>query len=348
LFPLVIILCFFYMHAGWMDWLLAGCNSKSMCLIGLNGSVLDVSSFVGVHPGSPETLLDHAGGDCAVLIHEVGHSSFAYGMMKTFEVAAGVDRRSRGAPLLLDAADSTAEDDCEECHRAAPSRLLVCKLEARLGLERRAATRLAELHVITMAARPVEEEGSVGTGSSQSSSKLMEFRPVVSGRGVTVDAERRLKSDRSASEGIEDDGNIVDARWIVPAGADESPPGVVNCDDIDSRLALSVHGGLMSGQYSCSQFYNGSMWLVAARSTRVDDTFRAHSLSDGSRLISNCRFVFGAVAPHTKMAHGAFVTHCGQCRTFYEPLWQEWKVWWSCCSVTYSLSQAAINKESQR
>lgn len=40
----------------WIDWLLAGFNTETMCLIGLHGCILDVTSFLNEHPGSPETI----------------------------------------------------------------------------------------------------------------------------------------------------------------------------------------------------------------------------------------------------------------------------------------------------
>eukprot|EP01041_Mallomonas_annulata_P011503 gene11503-24044_t len=61
----------------WTDWLLAGCNTESLCLLGLQGGVFDVTPMVHLHPGSPETLLDHAGCDCSVLFEDIGHSSLA-------------------------------------------------------------------------------------------------------------------------------------------------------------------------------------------------------------------------------------------------------------------------------
>lgn len=40
----------------WIDWLLAGFNTEERCLVGLHGCVLDLTSFLNEHPGSPETL----------------------------------------------------------------------------------------------------------------------------------------------------------------------------------------------------------------------------------------------------------------------------------------------------
>lgn len=41
---------------SWLDWLLAGFNTDERCLIGLHGCVLDITSFLDEHPGSPESL----------------------------------------------------------------------------------------------------------------------------------------------------------------------------------------------------------------------------------------------------------------------------------------------------
>ncbi len=46
---------------SWLDWVLAGCNSESLCLIGIHGSIFDVTQFLNEHPGSPDTLMEKSG-----------------------------------------------------------------------------------------------------------------------------------------------------------------------------------------------------------------------------------------------------------------------------------------------
>ncbi len=46
---------------SWLDWVLAGCNSENLCLVGIHGSVFDVTEFLNDHPGSPDTLMESSG-----------------------------------------------------------------------------------------------------------------------------------------------------------------------------------------------------------------------------------------------------------------------------------------------
>lgn len=70
---------YFYLEFqyAWMDWLLAGFTSPDKCFVGVYGRVLEITSFLNEHPGSPESLLDNAGCDATEMFNEIGHSTFA-------------------------------------------------------------------------------------------------------------------------------------------------------------------------------------------------------------------------------------------------------------------------------
>jgi hypothetical protein len=76
----------FYMQFEfcWIDWLLAGCCTSELCLAGLHGSIYNLTSFLHEHPGSPETLMESAGGDATDLFSDIGHSSFAVSLADMF------------------------------------------------------------------------------------------------------------------------------------------------------------------------------------------------------------------------------------------------------------------------
>jgi hypothetical protein len=59
---------------GWLDWILAGHNTPQLCALAIHGCIYDVTKFVSSHPGSPETLLDHAGMDATDIFEDIGHS----------------------------------------------------------------------------------------------------------------------------------------------------------------------------------------------------------------------------------------------------------------------------------
>ena len=71
-------------EACWLDWLLAGLNTRSYCLLGMNDAVYDVTDLIDNHPGSAETLLDHAGGDATMTFQEIGHSTEAVTLRDSF------------------------------------------------------------------------------------------------------------------------------------------------------------------------------------------------------------------------------------------------------------------------
>ena len=72
----------FYLEfeACWLDWLLAGCCTKELCVIGLGGSIYDITAFLPMHPGSEETLAEACGGDGTERFADIGHSSDAVDM----------------------------------------------------------------------------------------------------------------------------------------------------------------------------------------------------------------------------------------------------------------------------
>jgi hypothetical protein len=65
---------YFEFGQSYINYLLVGHNTADSCLVGLHGNIYDITDFISVHPGSPETLLVHAGQDATVTFEAVGHS----------------------------------------------------------------------------------------------------------------------------------------------------------------------------------------------------------------------------------------------------------------------------------
>jgi hypothetical protein len=74
-------------EAEWIRWTVAGCNFDHHCLLGIHGAVYDLSSFIHSHPGSPDTLLEHAGCDATIYFEDIGHSADARRLLPSFLVA---------------------------------------------------------------------------------------------------------------------------------------------------------------------------------------------------------------------------------------------------------------------
>lgn len=83
---------FYFTYAAcWLDYCLAGRNTVESCLVGIEGSVYNVTDFVTEHPGSPETLLVHAGRDATAAFTTVRHSKRALRQAGTFCVARSLE-----------------------------------------------------------------------------------------------------------------------------------------------------------------------------------------------------------------------------------------------------------------
>jgi Cytochrome b5-like Heme/Steroid binding domain len=69
----------FYFRFGlcWPDYVLAGNNTKASCLVAIHGCVYNITPFLDTHPGSPDTLMVHAGRDATTLFEDMSHSKVA-------------------------------------------------------------------------------------------------------------------------------------------------------------------------------------------------------------------------------------------------------------------------------
>lgn len=79
---------FFEFEVSWLEWLAAGQNFESSCLVGVHGRLYDITDFMHQHPGSPETLMDNAGADASEMFEDVGHSLDARDLMKSLNSLA--------------------------------------------------------------------------------------------------------------------------------------------------------------------------------------------------------------------------------------------------------------------
>mmetsp|Transcript_20707 Transcript_20707/g.44818 ORF Transcript_20707/g.44818 Transcript_20707/m.44818 type:complete len:520 (-) Transcript_20707:365-1924(-) len=66
-----------------MDYVLAGNNRLDSCLVGVEGNIYNLTNFLLSHPGSPETVMVHAGQDATQFFHRIGHSRGARKMAQS-------------------------------------------------------------------------------------------------------------------------------------------------------------------------------------------------------------------------------------------------------------------------
>jgi hypothetical protein len=94
---------------AWVDWLLAGFCTEERCLVSLHGAILDITNFIHDHPGSPESLTEHSGGDATDTFTDIGHSSLAQRLAKVFVIWEPKEHRYQdrisGCPQPRDSGD---------------------------------------------------------------------------------------------------------------------------------------------------------------------------------------------------------------------------------------------------
>ena len=89
----------FYFRFGlsYINYILAGLNTQDKCMVGLHGNIYDMTDFVLKHPGSPDTLLVHAGRDSTQFFDDMDHSRYARRVAKNFCVAVDMAYQYNGS-----------------------------------------------------------------------------------------------------------------------------------------------------------------------------------------------------------------------------------------------------------
>jgi hypothetical protein len=88
----------FYFAFGkcYINYVLAGQNTQESCLVGLHSHIYDITNFLDDHPGSPDTLMVHAGSDCTTFFEDMGHSMIARRLAKNLCVVADMSHFEGG------------------------------------------------------------------------------------------------------------------------------------------------------------------------------------------------------------------------------------------------------------
>lgn len=132
---------------------------------------------------------------------------------------------------------------------------------------------------------------------------------------------------------------------------------------VSDRVGESVGSTLASATYNCSDFSSGDVWLHAAAAAEdplpaaAADLLTAQKDANAGPCVT-C-FIDGTSAPIAAMLRNEddeelnywrerSVAHLGRPRAFYDPLAQEWRVWWSCCGVKYTMDQQIIDKQCEK
>mmetsp|Transcript_23066 Transcript_23066/g.40571 ORF Transcript_23066/g.40571 Transcript_23066/m.40571 type:complete len:467 (-) Transcript_23066:342-1742(-) len=65
---------YFFFGQSYLNYVLAGMNTYDQCLVGIHSNIYDITPFLFRHPGSPDTLMVHAGRDATAFFEDMGHS----------------------------------------------------------------------------------------------------------------------------------------------------------------------------------------------------------------------------------------------------------------------------------
>lgn len=114
---------YFRFQLCFVDYLLAGNCSEDQCLVGLGGHIYDMTPFLEHHPGSPETVLVHAGRDASNVFEGMRHTLPARKRAQQFCIA--VDGSRLGGCGVRPTSGLVLDDDeqQEERTRASPRRV---------------------------------------------------------------------------------------------------------------------------------------------------------------------------------------------------------------------------------
>jgi hypothetical protein len=86
---------YFRFGLGYQNYVMAGHDSTDRCLVGLHGHIYDMTPFIMSHPGSPETVMVHAGRDATAFFNNMRHSMVALRLARTMCVAVDMSRIDR-------------------------------------------------------------------------------------------------------------------------------------------------------------------------------------------------------------------------------------------------------------
>lgn len=137
----------FYFEFGqtYINYLIAGKNTMQRCLVGLHGNIYDITDFLEEHPGSPETLLVHAGQDATPTFESIGHSSTARRLTQPFCVVIDCSFSNSGCGARPGGGDSAGMAPDRRRRPRRPATLISVK--ERLDNEERSARRLYERRI---------------------------------------------------------------------------------------------------------------------------------------------------------------------------------------------------------
>jgi hypothetical protein len=362
---------FFDFDFAWLDWCLVGQNKRARadgkgqasveatecsgeqwqqqqqqrCLVGIHGSVYDISQFLDEHPGSPETLLDNSGGDATEFFESVGHSRVARRMMPPLQIIPALHVLTADSgwgnlgPIGKSDSSSTPSVDGSEiadaCSRKKapigeeegllsqffdPDGRQINRPRLRLWRSRTALATRAHAFDRAEALSQGREWSWLGTGIPLRAMSMMGF-----------DLPKCLEWTVNSSDA---------SPWnsCGPCSSDDQGDGGWG-GVVDEPSAVGSGG---CGAFKCTRC---GIVRRALRNDVAEELMEEISRDSPPASLprpegSNTPQVVPLQSPFLHM-HGVCAErnkHCGRCRIFYDPFQRHWACWWTCCHTSVVLS----------
>lgn len=329
----------------WMDWLLAGFCSPNRCLLGLHGSVLDITHFLDMHPGSPETLTMHSGCDATLAFHEIGHSSFAHALVEQYVIS-----KPSQASMFID-------DNLVPIYKT--------RFYSIMTKKRNLIQRFEQLRIQS---KKTEPPANFATSFDKAVSYLSDpsIQGITSARFRSIAAEfaqasssslrilgshidrfnyKRLAIDESNDNSSDANSQAVESQSVhMSNNSNGSMIRTLSTDSLKSQYMLSTNAAScpspilrplvigLDGFLNCSK--NGT------RTTQGEESSH-HLQHEGPRmgfLRSEINGEKGMVGEGSEF-HSAIdtdeVQHSGEMRVMFDPVSRVWWCWWTCCGKGY-------------
>jgi len=104
---------YFLFGQSYLDYVLAGHNTFSSCLVGIHSNIYDITPFLFSHPGSPDTLMVHSGRDATCFFDDMGHSTGARKLAMSMCVVVNRSAQSESDECGLYPTNHTVVDEDE-------------------------------------------------------------------------------------------------------------------------------------------------------------------------------------------------------------------------------------------
>ena len=291
---------FLEFDACWVDWLLAGFCTEERCLVGIGGNIYDLTAFLPHHPGSLETLTEVCGGEATDHFVDMGHSSHAVGLAKKLMIYS---------PYL----------EVGRAHAPSPSASMQVEGGGMPSLT--SPSGVGHYSYNLTGVEPGVEPGLGAVGppaskrrKSRSQNHLLQDRyhmPInAHHRNLVTAFQQQIRREQRAME-----RNAY--KWNLRYSARQEVKEI-------GRRKSSEGARTISEELSFDSL-TGPNTLVGPLETLQEES----SLSDTPA---------GSEETHKAPCCRRGSPHFGRARAVYDPLKQEYFIWWTCCSAVHSQS----------